>query len=503
MPILTEENQREELERCMMGWEGEWYWMRKYAFSFDKPRKRVAGIPNWAYLRDYVKLLYEAQMSLEPREEIVEKSRDMMVTIVTALHMLHAVQFVPDWSGFVISQKEDYVDDGGPDSTPDSVFGIVRFGWEHEPAWLRPRIDFRYLRVTNEEGTNSYIRGESMHPNAGRGKSVTFKWGDEFAFCPKSESVHAAMSGGGYSLLLYTSTSNLAGGAFHRLRTDPDSGFHVTTLKWFLRPDRTQAWYERKKQMLSPMDFAREVEIEYEFRTPMHVYQRWAFSTHTLAERALPARGRVIMAFDEGWSAPGAFYVIREVDGVLCFVDEVYETHVHVDWKKTAQADLEQKARFLLGLVEEDPGCDTDWRTVALVAAEKHGVRPQDVLMVLGPEGRTAEGVFAGAGFQVFMASKDRKGRIRAADRRMVVSPETQKPGLIVGRNCEKLIWELGRYMYRMEGGVVTEEPSARNDHGCDCLACVVEAVDGLAVVETQAGPVSEIDDGWKTEGRL
>lgn len=504
MPVLTERNQREEIERCMMGWEGEWYWMLTYARSFDKPHKRIAPIPNWTYLRDYVRMLYEAQMEPGQHNELVEKSRDMLVTIVTSLHMLHAVQYVPDWSGFAISRKEDYVDDGGPVSTPDSLFGIIRFGWDNEPMWLRPHLEFRYLKITNEEGMNSYIRGESMHPNAGRGKSVTFKWADEFAFCQKSEQVHAAMSGGAYSVLLYTSSSNLAGGAFHRLRADPRSGFHVTTLRWNLRPDRTRDWYEEKKRILSPIDFAKEVDILYEVRTPQHVYQRWAYSQHTVPTDALPqSGGQLFFAFDEGWSAPGALYVVRIVDGVMWVVDEVYETHIYVEWDKASKADRVRRARFLLGLDDDEAkGCDTDWKTIAEVAAEKYGVLPSDVLVAVGPEGRTSFGMFAGLGFKTFLASKDKKGRIKATDRRMAVDPATGKPGLIVGRNCENLVNEVGNLMYKMQGGVVLEEPENRHDHGCDAIACLVEGVDGLEVTSVPTGPVSNVDS-WETEGRL
>ena len=474
MPRVTNPRQKNELIKCI---EDPWYWFTHYCRTFDKPRQRTALFPDWDYLHDYIRELQKGGKIL------VEKSRDMMITIATCGWMLYNVQFTPDWSGFVTSRREDEVDDGGDQATTDSIFGVILFGWKNQPIWMQSNLKFSHLKILNlEEGMNSYITGESTNPNSGRGKSVTFKWGDEFAFVPQSEKVHASMSGGAYRTLLYTSTSNLTGNAFHRLRSDPNSGFRVLTYRWDMRPDRTREWYEARKASLSPIDAAKELDIVYEISSPASVYPRYNYELHTAPRENLPFDGELIIGFDEGFAQPGAMYACLLVDGGLYIVDEFYEAGVHV------KVDEERLAAG-----------EKDWLSRARYLAMKYNKTPGQVTVAMGFESRSAEDIFASAGFRTYRATKDKLGRIKLVDQ-LMIPDKTGKPSLIIAQECVNLLWELPRYEHRISGGVMTEMPKDGNDHGCDAIAVVAEYAFGNHEEEPEW--YSDVED-WEAAKEL
>lgn len=489
MPTLTSKDQKEEIIHCMID---PWYWFRTYYKTFDKPRKMVRGFPDWDYLHDYVKELERGGNIL------VEKSRDMMITITTCGFMLYSVQFRPNWSGFVTSRREDEVDDGGPNATTDSIFGVILFGHQQQPDWLAAPLAFTHLRIQNEEPEmHSYITGESANVNAGRGKSVTFKWGDEFAFVPQSEKVHASMSGGNYETLLYTSTSNLSGNAFHRIRTDENSGFRVLTYRWNLRPGRDKAWYEKKIASMDPLTRAKELDIEYEVNSPANVYPRYRYKTHTLPDDRIPEGGEIFLTMDEGFAHPGALYVARYVDDTLYIIDETYEAGIHIQVDDAADAAGE---RSWLRIAKQK--IITYGSYEQQVHIDPHLVAPDDgknPVIVLGPESRAAADIFRTAGFTPYLASKDKLGRIKKVDQLMIPGI-FGKPRLFIAQSCGNLLWELPRYSRRIVNGVITEAPRDGNDHGCDALACLVEYLTGGQ--EQPVGAVSNLDD-WETEGMV
>jgi hypothetical protein len=480
LPILTDPKQKREIIHCMMD---PWYWFLNYYKTFDKPKERVAGFPDWPYLQEYV---YELDKG---GKILVEKSRDMMITITTCGYMLYCVQFRPNWSGFVTSRREDEVDDGGPNATTDSIFGIVLFGHALQPEWMAAPLSFTHLRIQNEEeGMGSYIKGESANINVGRSKSVTFKWGDEFAFVPQSERVHAAMSGGAYRTLLYTSTSNLSGNAFQRLRDDQDSGFRLLTYRWNVRPGKDEQWYKKQIKGMDAITRATELDIEYEVNSAINVYPRYRYKTHTIANKDIPD-GEVILTFDEGFAHPGALYVARWVDGVLYIVDETYEAGIHIqidDVLERSWVDIARQKVQEFGTLEQAQLLDG-----VNVPEQKRPV------IVLGPESRAAADTFRVYGFRAVLATKDKLGRIRKVDQ-LMIPDKTGKSRLLIAQSCSNLIWEIPRYNRRVVNNVVTERPRDGNDHGCDSVACLVEYV----VKDDVNVRVSDLDD-WGVDGEL
>jgi len=483
MPATRTQEQRDVLRQIADPVDGVLFWMTNYYMTFDKPKQRRAKWPGWPYLRDYVMELHNPSLpESEQQYLLVEKSRDMLVTLTTAGYMLYCVQFIPDWSGFITSRREYEVDDGGPNATTDSIFGMIVYGWRQQPSWMQMPLRISHLRIHNTEpGMNSYITGESANPNTGRGKSVTLKYGDEFAFMPQSHKVHTAMAGGNFRTLLYSSTPNFAGNAFYDLRHREDSPFRVLRYHYLDRPDRDEAWAERRRRTMSDLQWMTEYEIMYEFSSERNVYPRYRADVHTAPAESMPTTGEPYITFDEGISKPGAMYFALHVDGRLYILDEVYEAGIHV---RVPDAERDNGVR--------------DWVVIAEEMAEKHGYKPDEVMVACGHESRATASHFQLAGFSSHVADKDKLGRIRIVDK-LMIHTESHKPRLLISYECPNLLWELPRYERKSIRGRITEQPKDGNDHGCDALGVLAQLLFPEAAEEE--GHWTMDPNNWETEG--
>ena len=510
---ISAAEQKEVLIKCCQGLDGEWFWFTTYFYTSNKEGVGKDLFPDWEYLYDTLKTIREGG------EILIEKSRQMLLSWLLCGHYLHQVQFEPQWSGFCTSRKEMLVDDGGENATVRSIFGRILFSWRMQPEWMKQPLKFAHLKISNQAADmDGVIMGESANSRTGDGISATIFWADEMSKIPRSEDVHSSLIGATYETLLYVSTSNLTGNAFHRLRSNPDSGFKVVRLLWNLRPDRDQAWYERKSASMDAFQKAKELDIVYEVTTDANVYPRFQYGVHTMDPEDIPVDGVLGLSFDEGYTKGAAMYVTMAApDGTLYLLDEIYQKRIHV-WLEGV-VDKERRAEIGALLIDgnllnergtpiREP--ETDWLTIAELAVARRGVetnydpvtRKPDVgiSVSLSPESRATSNLFIAAGFKTYLGSKDRRERIRKTDTMMIVSEETNKPRLIISRKCTSIISELVRYKWKEVNGVLTETPQDGNDHGCDALAYKVEE---FFVGEAGTVRHSNIDDGWETEGSL
>lgn len=467
MPILSEpQTQVTELEKCMVDI---WYWLSKYVYTHDQVTAQTLAYPCWQYQKDYLN-----QIS-QPGRFLVEKSRDVMVSWTTILFCLHQLLFNPGWSGFIISRREVEVDDGGEFSTPDSLFGKLRFAYMHLPEWMTGQLRFSHLKISNtEEGMSTYLTGESSNDNSGRGKSATFKWADEFAVIKQSSKVHASMVGGNYRTLVYSSTSNLTGNEFYRLRHDPRSGFKIITIPWSSRPDRDDDWYERESRSMTPLQRAKELDIEYEFSSDLRIYSRFKAAVHSCDIKDMPLdKDEIYITFDEGLAKPGAMYACKYVNNRLYVLDEKYEAGIHVRLNDSEKADGSY-----------------DWVDVAKGFESKYG---RCVCLTVGQESRAAQDIFTHAGFKTWRPGVDPIVRIGYVDRLMLLDEENI-PRFLVSNLCENLLWEIPRYEWKTVAGLVIERPKPGNDHGCNAIEVLVEYL-----FSEYPNQVSSTSRNWKS----
>ena len=492
MPRLTEPWQEEEIIRCVGGHEGMSgieYWLRTYVVTYDEPNETVKPYPCWDYQLEYMRELEQGGKIL------VEKPRDMMITWSTCLFALHCLLFRPNWTGFCISRRENEVDDGGMKSTCRSIMGRIRFTYERLPEWMQGDVTFSMLKiVNNEKGMNSTITGEATKPTSGQSISCTFKWADEISQVDQSEKVHASMTGGNFQTLLYTSISNLMGNAFARLRHDENSGFRVLTYEWHRRPDRDQAWYERKIADLTPIERAKQVDIGYRVMSPATVFQSFDALVHVLPmERMLIDGERYVIGFDEGFSQPGAMYLAVLEGERMRILYERYETGIHVR--------LPEQRR----VPGDEDWVDIAWQMEKMVApALEEGKHIVDAVCVGWSSGASKKAQvdavaahFEVAGFRTYTVVKDKHARIRAVNAWLRLDG-AGSPYLTISNHCEKLVWEMIRWEYKVVGDEATETPRDNNDHGCEALCAICEYVEEPKATEKPW--VSNVDS-WAKAG--
>lgn len=448
---LTPE-QFEEVRKCAAGRKGQIYWLKKYVWTWDRAKKRKAQYPLWPYQRKFLKELEDGGRIL------AEKTRDIMMTWTVCEHCLWHLQFDPFWTGFATSRRQAEVDNGGASSTTASIFGRIRFSWEEQPEWLRMAFHFSLLKIINEEeGMYAEMLGESANPDVGRSSDAYFKWGDEFALVEQSERAHASMIGGGFNTLLYTSTSNLTGNEFYRLRSKEGSGFRVLRYSWELVPGRDKKWYDDKVASLTDEQRAKEIDIQYEISGPRLIWKKFDPRIHTRVREKMPIGvGRAFLGYDEGYAHPGALYYARYWEGTLYIIDEIYEAGVHL---------------LLPDEIRDKTNKDWVWYMEELI--KKHG--PIEMICV-GNESRGLESLLVAKDYPVYRVGKDRLNRIRLIDGLMRETGEG-RPGLIVDQELMRLLKEIPKYRWKVIAGFIQDWPADGEDHGCDAIMDIAEYV--------------------------
>lgn len=259
------------------------YFLTHYVHTIDQADGNTKLFPEWDYIDEIL-----AKIS-QPGDFFLEKSRDMMVSWTVMGFMLHHLVFFKDWAGFAISRKQDEVDDGGQNSTPESLFGRIRYMHARLPDWMRPQFDFSKLRIRNLE-TNSYVTGESANPNSGRNVACSFKFADEFAFLPKNDQVqiNRSMRFGSYQTLLYVTTPDP--NTFAEKISKQGKGFEKIQIHWSLHPDRDEEWFKEKTRGSSEDDIAAELNLSYEQkRDEFFVAKYWDEEKFCLPDSEIPS----------------------------------------------------------------------------------------------------------------------------------------------------------------------------------------------------------------------
>lgn len=261
-----------EFERCMSSPAGLVRFATQHCKTLDIETGEVKRFPDYPYLN---KFFIDNWI---PRNEHLEKSRQMLVSWAYMVLFLYDITFRKNWANFITSRKEFLVDDGGSLSTPNSLMGRVRFIWEHLPSYLQMPIEFSYLKIKNPI-TESFIIGESSNPNAGRSGTWRRALMDEAALIPKSESVFSSIIQACKNGTCMNSTPYGRGGCFARIKFDKKTTFKKRTIHWSNHPERNKLWYGMQCANMTEDQVARELDISYEKSIAGQIYKKFDFST--------------------------------------------------------------------------------------------------------------------------------------------------------------------------------------------------------------------------------
>lgn len=206
---------------------------------------------------------------------LVEKCRDMGATWVCAAYSVWLWIFKPGAAVGWGSRKADLVDTIGD---PKSIFEKIRMLIRWLPGVFKPaglRDDhLAFMKVINPEN-DATISGESGD-NIGRGGRTLIYFKDESAHYERPEKIEAALADNTRVQVDISSVNGL-GNVFHRKReggvlwtpnTEAVGGTtNVFIMDWRDHPEKTQEWYNERKQKAESEGlahiFAQEVDRNY------------------------------------------------------------------------------------------------------------------------------------------------------------------------------------------------------------------------------------------------
>ncbi|NIP95841.1 MAG: hypothetical protein GWO24_21375 [Akkermansiaceae bacterium] len=247
-------------------------WVRECLWTFD-PRESPAFLPFAPFPRQQEYLDWITERFDNAEQGIAEKTRDMGLTYCACAWALHRWLYFDGFKATFVSRKLELVDRIGD---MDTIFEKLRFMRGKIPEYLLPRgfdprvHDGRGKLINPENGSS--ITGEGG-ANAGRGGRSSIYFIDEAAYLDHPDKVEPAISANS-DCRIYISTPNGPDRLFYSKR---HSGkFSVFTFHWRDDPRKSEDWYTRKKDEMDPVDFAREVEIDYsESQEDTLIPMRW------------------------------------------------------------------------------------------------------------------------------------------------------------------------------------------------------------------------------------
>lgn len=291
-PILSYLDRNVEIISCLPdnGREPTRYFVTRYCRTLG-PSGAPEHIPPWRFVLSYIDW-FDTHLDLH-----LDKTRQMLMSWLACACFLHRVMVREGYAGLMGSQQADLIDDGGDHSTTDSLFGRIRYIYEHLPEWMREYapVTFTHMRITCPT-RRSYIVGDSRKGNIGRGGTYDDALVDEAAYVELSEASHRSLRPAARRII-YQSTPNGRKNTFGRIRFNSKTKFRRVSFPWWLHPERREAlyfnedgnprspWYDEKTADLSDEQRAREYDIDYTTSLAGIVYKEF---TH-----AAPPRGHV------------------------------------------------------------------------------------------------------------------------------------------------------------------------------------------------------------------
>jgi hypothetical protein len=234
-----------------------------FGLVYEPRLPEVKDIPFFLFPYQ-IEAIYKIMESENRGEDLlIEKSRDMGMTWVMVWYFLWRWLTKERWSGLMGSRKEELVDD----STPNSLFGKLRYGLYSMPNWARPN-KFRksendnHLKLMNPDKM-SFITGESSNQNFGRGgrssviffdEAFSWKYGREsWRSCTDTTQCRIAVS------------SAMPTSFARNLRDSMDSQGRLLSLNWDKHPFKDEQWFkdEEKRRSSDPLAMQTEINMSY------------------------------------------------------------------------------------------------------------------------------------------------------------------------------------------------------------------------------------------------
>jgi phage terminase large subunit len=274
MATIEAEISRRKIERQRAAWPGELercredpiHWFDTYVKAYDP---RLVGteagpfsrLTLWPKQREMVRWIFDRMARRE--QGLVEKSRDVGATYITAGAALHQWLFTPGFAAAFGSRILADVDDK---DNANTIFGKLRLMMRGLPPEMMPEgFDWRTHSTEGKlvnPATGAIIVGQGGE-NMGRGGRSTLYIVDEAAFIDAAEAVErSVLSNAG--CVLWVSTVNGMANLFARKRHGGLGPQQIFRLHWRDDPRKDAAWAKAKEESYTdPTGWASEYEIDY------------------------------------------------------------------------------------------------------------------------------------------------------------------------------------------------------------------------------------------------
>jgi hypothetical protein len=279
-----------------------------------------------------------------------EKSRQMGDSWLMMAIELYTLRFWRHFRALTISRKEQKVDDGGQNSTTDSLFGKIRFMYERLPEGERFPLEIKHLSLLNPE-TGATIIGEAASTNAGRGGTFLYGLWDETASTEHSFSIYSAWEQavrcphylstpqGKSNFFAYSkgidslqpvrhhwSIHPVKGAGQHQCQggvTHPGQSTPCPGGEW------RSPWYEEQCARLPPELVAQELDISYERSTAGRAFPEFDATRHGVPDLGVERGGVFVASIDPGVTTAAAVLLqFVDVPGVReCRVMDAWRDH--------------------------------------------------------------------------------------------------------------------------------------------------------------------------------
>ena len=241
------------------------FWVNTFIYTYD-PRLDPNVIPFISYPFQDEIILEIQEAIIIGEDQLIKKARDMGLTWICLIVMLHFWVFKDMQSFLLLSRKEEMVDKKGD---LDALMPKLDFMIQFLPKWMC--VPDRLSMHLSNKLNGSVFDGDTMTADAGRGGRRTAVLQDEFASIANGEAVNASTSSV-TNCRLIPSTSKGRGTEFYKMESL--SGIRKIICHWWLHPEKVKGlyktiegkirsiWYDWMDGRCSRRIMAQEVDID-------------------------------------------------------------------------------------------------------------------------------------------------------------------------------------------------------------------------------------------------
>ena len=260
------------------------FFINSFVWTYD-PRTENKTLPFVTYqFQDDALAMMEACYDT-PEDLLIEKSRDMGVSLLMLSWIYHKWRFQGGFNALVGSYIEDLIDSKDDIATH---FGRLKSINDMMPKWMLPQgftsKNQSYMKLVNPEN-NNFITGSAPTERFSRQGRYSLIWADEFAFWDRARTTWGSM-GDSSRCRIVSSTPNGEQNKFAELANK--SKIKKLTLHWRLHPLKDNEWYQQEALRRTPEEVAQELDINYKSSLKGRVYPEFCERNYMEIEEYRP-----------------------------------------------------------------------------------------------------------------------------------------------------------------------------------------------------------------------